>query len=90
MKEKREREREKGRGESGREVKQERNTEREGESELAHAYRKGIGRRNGRVKVNEEKGTEKECPREDRICTHAREKERKEGWRRRRGGVGGV
>ena len=30
--------------------------------------------RNDGVKVNEEKGTEKECPRKDRIRTRAREK----------------
>lgn len=46
-----------------------------------HVCRKGTyvdqRGRNGRVKVNEEKETEKECPRKDRIRTRARERERK-------------
>lgn len=36
-----------------------------------------VGGRNDRVKVNEEKGIEKECPREGRIRTRARERVRR-------------
>lgn len=68
-------------------------TEKERKSE--HVCRKGAAApfvgRNDRMKVNEEKGIEKECPREGRIRTraHERERQRESATEPRRGTVVG-